>query len=249
MKVLVAVKRVVDPAVRPRVRADGSAVDTANVKMALNPFDEIALEEALRLKERGVVREVVAVSMGGAGVRDSLLQALALGADRGILVETDSVLEPLAVAKLLAKLVAREAPGLVLLGKQAIDDDCGQTPQMLAGLLGWAQATNASELHVEEGTARVVRETDAGREILRIKLPAVVSADLRLNQPRLASLPAIMKARQKPLERHTPEQLGIDTRQRLQLDRLAEPSLKRAGVKLASMAELVDRLRNEAKVL
>ena len=249
MKLLVPVKRVVDFNVKVRVRSDGSGVDIANVKMSMNPFDEIAVEEAIRLKERGVAAEVVAVSLGEARCAETLRTALAMGADRAILVESAVELQPLAVAKLLAALVAREEPGLVLMGKQAIDDDSNQAPQMLAALLGWPQATFISKLAVAGGVATVVREVDEGLERLEVRLPAVVSVDLRLNEPRYASLPNIMKAKKKQLDVLKPEDLGVDVTPRLQYLKFEEPPRRQAGVKLGSVAELVARLKAETGVL
>ena len=249
MKLLVPVKRVVDFNVKVRVRSDGSGVDIANVKMSMNPFDEIACEEAIRLKEQGVAGEVVAVSLGEARCSETLRTALAMGADRAILVESAVELQPLAVAKLLAALVAKEQPGLVLMGKQAIDDDSNQAPQMLAALLGWPQATFISRLAVAGGAATVVREVDEGLERLAVRLPAVVSVDLRLNEPRYASLPNIMKAKKKQLDVLKPEDLGVDVTPRLQYLKFAEPPRRQAGVKLGSVAELVARLKAETGVL
>ncbi|MDE1931679.1 MAG: electron transfer flavoprotein subunit beta/FixA family protein [Alphaproteobacteria bacterium] len=249
MKVLVAVKRVIDFNVKIRVKADGSGVETANVKMSMNPFDEIAVEEAVRLKEAGIVKEIVAVSMGAAQCQETIRTALAMGADRGIHVQTDIELQPLAVAKLLTAIVAKEQPQLVILGKQAIDDDCNQSGQMLAALLGWGQATFASKLKLADGSATVTREVDGGLETLTLKLPAVVTTDLRLNEPRYASLPNIMKAKKKPIEQLTPEALGVDVKPRLATLKVAEPPKRQAGKKLASVAELVDKLRNEARVI
>ena len=246
---MVPVKRVVDFNVKVRVRSDGSGVDIANVKMSMNPFDEIACEEAIRLKERGVAAEVVAVSLGEARCAETLRTALAMGADRAILVESAVELQPLAVAKLLAALVAKEQPGLVLMGKQAIDDDSNQAPQMLAALLGWPQATFISRLAVAGGVATVVREVDEGLERLEVRLPAVVSVDLRLNEPRYASLPNIMKAKKKQLDVLKPEDLGVDVTPRLQYLKFAEPPRRQAGVKLGSVAELVARLKAETGVL
>ena len=249
MKLLVPVKRVVDFNVKVRVRSDGSGVDIANVKMSMNPFDEIACEEAIRLKEQGVAGEVVAVSLGEARCAETLRTALAMGADRAILVESAVELQPLAVAKLLAALVAKEQPGLVLMGKQAIDDDSNQAPQMLAALLGWPQATFISKLAVAGGVATVVREVDEGLERLEVRLPAVVSVDLRLNEPRYASLPNIMKAKKKQLDVLKPEDLGVDVTPRLQYLKFEEPPRRQAGVKLGSVAELVARLKAETGVL
>ncbi len=249
MKILVPVKRVVDFNVKVRVKPDGTGVDLANVKMAMNPFDEIAVEEALRLKEAGQAEEVVLVSIGSAAAADTIRTGLAMGADRGILVKTDQPTEPLGVAKALRAIVAEEAPGLVILGKQAIDDDCNQTGQMLAALLGWPQGTFASKLAIDGEAATVTREVDGGLETVRLQLPAVVTTDLRLNEPRYASLPNIMKAKKKPIDEKTPADLGVDLTPRLKVLKVEAPPARRAGVKLASAAELVDRLRNEAGVL
>ncbi len=249
MKVLVPVKRVVDYNVKIRVKTDGSGVDIANVKMSMNPFDEIANEEAIRLREAGKAGEVVAVSLGGAKCQETLRTALAMGADRAIHVETDAELQPLAVAKLLKAIVDREQPGLVILGKQAIDDDSNQTGQMLAALLGWSQGTFASKLELENGHASVTREIDTGLENIKISMPAIITADLRLNEPRYASLPNIMKAKKKPLDKLTPDELGVDVTPRLAYLSVEEPSKRQAGVKVADVSELVDKLRNEAKVI
>jgi electron transfer flavoprotein beta subunit len=249
MKILVPVKRVVDYNVKVRVKADGSGVETAGVKMSMNPFDEIAVEEAVRLKEKGVATEIVAVSMGIAACQETIRTALAMGADRGILVETEVELQPLAVAKLLKALVAKEAPGLVIMGKQAIDDDMNATGQMLAALLGWPQGTFASKLVIEGGEATVTREVDGGLETVALGLPAVVTTDLRLNEPRYASLPNIMKARKKPIEIVKPAELGVDPAPRLTVVSVAEPVKRKAGVKVGSVAELVAKLRTEAKVI
>jgi len=249
MRILVAVKRVVDYNVRIRVRADGTGVDTAGVKMSMNPFDEIATEQAVRLKEAGVATEVVAVSIGEAKAQDTIRTALAMGADRGIHVAADASLEPLAVAKVLSALARRECPGLILLGKQAIDDDANQTAQMLAALLGWGQGTFASQLNIEDGTARVVREIDGGLETLSLKLPCVVSADLRLNEPRYASLPNIMKAKSKPIDALTLGELGVDATPRLDVLAIEAPAPRQAGQILGSVAELVEKLKTEAKVI
>ncbi len=249
MKVLVPVKRVVDAYVRVRVRADGSGVDTANVKMAMNPFDEIAVEEAIRLAERGLAEEVVAVTVGDAKAVETLRTALAMGADRAIHVLTDQPVQPLGVARVLKALVEREQPKLVLLGKQAIDDDSNQTGQMLAGLLGWPQATFVSRLKIEGEEVEAGREVDEGIEIVRFRLPAVVTVDLRLNEPRYASLPNIMKAKRKPVDQTTPEELGVDVAPRLVYSHFEEPPKRKAGVRVASVQELVDRLVNEAKVI
>ncbi len=249
MKVLVPVKRVVDYNVRIRVKADGSGVDLANVKMSMNPFDEIAVEEAVRLKEAGTAAEVVAVSIGPKEAEQTLRTALAMGADRAILVRTDVGAEPLAVAKLLCGIVEREEHGLVIMGKQAIDDDCGQTGQMLAALLGWAQGTFASRLKIENGHALVTREVDGGLRTVRLRMPAVVTTDLRLNEPRYASLPNIMKARRKPLDTLTPEELGVDMTPHLEILKVEEPPARKAGVIVDSVEELVRRLKDEAGVL
>ena len=249
MKLLVPVKRVVDYNVKVRVKVDGTGVETAGVKMSMNPFDEIAVEEAVRLKEKGIVTEVIAVSMGVAACGETIRTALAMGADRGILVETDVELQPLAVAKLLRALVEREQPGLVIMGKQAIDDDMNATGQMLAALLGWPQGTFASKLLIEDGKLSVTREVDGGLETLSLDLPAVVTTDLRLNEPRYASLPNIMKARKKPIETIRPDALGIDPAPRLTLVGVAEPPRRQAGKKVGSVAELVQKLRQEAKVI
>jgi electron transfer flavoprotein beta subunit len=249
MKVLVPVKRVVDYNVKIRVKTDGSGVDTANVKMSMNPFDEIANEEAIRLKEAGKAEEVIAVSLGGAKCQETLRTALAMGADRAIHVETEAELQPLAVAKLLKAVVDKEQPGLVILGKQAIDDDSNQTGQMLAALLGWSQGTFASKIDIANGHIDVTREIDSGLENIRIKAPAIISADLRLNEPRYASLPNIMKAKKKPLDKLSPEELGIDVTPRLSYISVEEPAKRQAGVKVADVAELVQKLKNEAKVI
>jgi electron transfer flavoprotein beta subunit len=249
MKVLVGVKRVVDFNVKIRVKSDGSGVETANVKMSMNPFDEIANEEAIRLREAGKAEEVIAVSLGDAKCQETLRTALAMGADRAIHVETSAELQPLAVAKLLQAIAEREQPGLIILGKQAIDDDSNQTGQMLAALLGWPQGTFASKLEFVDGELHVTREVDAGLEKVILKLPAVVTSDLRLNEPRYASLPNIMKAKRKPVDVLTPEELGVDVTPRLKLLKVEEPPRRQAGVKVASVAELVDKLRREAKVI
>ena len=249
MKVLVPVKRVVDYNVKIRVKADGSGVETANVKMSMNPFDEIAVEEAVRLKETGKASEVVIASLGVSQCQETIRTALAIGGDRGVLVQTDAELQPLAVAKALKALVEKEQPQLVILGKQAIDDDCNQTGQMLAALLGWPQATFASKVVIGDGEALVTREIDGGLETVAVKLPAVVTADLRLNEPRYASLPNIMKAKKKPIETLTPEALGVDVAPRLVTLKVAEPPKRQAGVKVADVAALVDKLKNEAKVI
>lgn len=249
MKILVPVKRVVDYNVKVRVKADGSGVDIANVKMSMNPFDEIAVEEAVRLKEKGVATEVVAVSCGVSQCQETLRTAMAIGADRAILVETDVDLQPLAVAKLLKALVDKEQPGLVILGKQAIDDDANQTGQMLAALADLPQATFASKVEVADGKAQVTREIDGGLETLSVTLPAVVTTDLRLNEPRYVTLPNIMKAKKKPLETVKPEDLGVDVSPRLKTLKVAEPAGRKAGIKVPDVATLVDKLKNEAKVL
>ena len=249
MKLLVPVKRVVDYNVKVRVKSDGTGVETAGVKMSMNPFDEIAVEEAVRLKEKGAASEIVAVSIGVAQCQETLRTALAMGADRAILVQTDTNVEPLAVAKILKVLVESEQPGMVIMGKQAIDDDMNATGQMLAGLLGWAQGTFASKVTIEGETATVTREVDGGLETVALTLPAIVTTDLRLNEPRYASLPNIMKARKKSLETITPADLGIDASPRLTTLKVAEPPVRKAGIKVGSVAELVDKLRNEAKVI
>src|SRR5262245_30632181 len=249
MKILVSVKRVVDFNVKVRVKADGSGVETANVKMSMNPFDEIAVEEAVRLKEAGTATEIVAVSCGAQACQETLRTALALGADRAVLVETDAELQPLAVAKLLRAIAKKENPNLVILGKQAIDDDCNQTGQMLAALLGWPQATFASKLKIEGDKASVTREVDGGLETVSIGLPAVVTTDLRLNEPRYVTLPNIMKAKKKTLEVLKPEALGVDVAPRLKTLRVDEPPKRKAGVKVPDAKALVQKLRGEAKVI
>jgi electron transfer flavoprotein beta subunit len=249
MKVLVAVKRVIDFNVKIRVKTDQSGVETQNVKMSMNPFDEIAVEEAIRLKEQGTASEIVAVSIGPAGCGETLRTALAMGADRGIHILHDGMVEPLAVAKLLKSVATREQPGLIILGKQAIDDDCNQTGQMLAALLGWPQGTFASKLTFIDGTAEVTREVDGGLETLSLTLPAIVTTDLRLNEPRYASLPNIMKAKKKPIDVLTPVALGVDPAPRLTTLKVEEPAKRASGVKLKDVAELIDRLKNEAKVI
>ena len=249
MKVLVPVKRVIDYNVKVRVKADNSGVELANVKMAMNPFDEIAVEQALRLKEAGGAEEVVVVSIGPAQNQETIRTALAMGADRGIHIEASHDIEPLAVAKLLKAVVKRETPGLVLVGKQAIDDDCNQTGQMLAALLGWAQGTFVSALEVAGDKAKIVREVDGGLEHLEIKMPAIVSVDLRLNEPRYASLPNIMKAKKKPLDSLTVDELGVDISPRLTIVKVEEPAAREAGIKVADVKELVEKLKNEAKVI
>jgi electron transfer flavoprotein beta subunit len=249
MKILVPVKRVVDYNVKVRVKSDGSGVETSGVKMSMNPFDEIAVEEAVRLKEKGAASEIVAVSMGVAQCAETIRTALAMGADRGILVESDADLQPLAVAKLLKAIADKEQPGLVILGKQAIDDDMNATGQMLAALLGWAQGTFASKVSVEGEHVTVTREVDGGLETVKLALPAIITTDLRLNEPRYASLPNIMKARKKPIETVKPADLGVDPAPRLTVVKVEEPPRRQAGVKVASVAELVSKLRNEAKVI
>jgi electron transfer flavoprotein beta subunit len=249
MKILVPVKRVVDYNVKVRVKSDQTGVELAGVKMAMNPFDEIAVEEAVRLKEKGVATEIVAVSVGPAQASETIRTALAMGADRGILVETNVTTEPLAVAKILKALADKEQPGLFILGKQAIDDDMNATGQMLAALLGWSQGTFASKVELVDGRATVTREVDGGLETVSLTMPAVVTADLRLNEPRYASLPNIMKARKKPIDVMKPEDLGVDPTPRLTVLKVTEPPKRQAGKKVASVAELVDKLRNEAKVI
>lgn len=249
MKILVPVKRVVDYNVKIRVKSDGSGVELANVKMSMNPFDEIAVEEALRLKEAGKASEVIVVSIGPAQAAETIRTGLAMGADRGILVKHDGVVEPLAVAKILKAVVGAEAPGLVIMGKQAIDDDCNQTGQMLAALLGWAQGTFASKVELADGTVDVTREVDGGLQTVSLKMPAIVTTDLRLNEPRYASLPNIMKAKKKPIDEKTPADFGVDVAPRLNVLKTSEPPARKAGVKVADVAELVSKLKNEAGVL
>ncbi len=249
MKVLVPVKRVIDYNVKVRVKSDQSGVETANVKMSMNPFDEIAVEEALRLREAGTASEVIAVSIGVQQCQETIRSALAMGADRGILVLTDVEPEPLGVAKLLKVLTEREAPELVILGKQGIDGDHAQTGQMLAALLGWAQGTYAYKLAPADGRIQVTREVDGGLEIVDLKLPAIITTDLRLNEPRFASLPNIMKAKKKPMDTVTPEELGVDITPRVKVLKTTEPEARQAGIKVADVAELVDKLKNEAKVI
>ena len=249
MKVLVAVKRVVDYNVKIRVKSDNSGVELANVKMSMNPFDEIAVEEAVRLKEASKAEEIVAVSMGPQQAQETIRTALAMGADRGILVKTDAELQPLAVAKLLKAIIDAEKPDLVILGKQAIDDDSNQTGQMLAALLGWAQGTFASKIELDGGTAKVTREVDGGLETVSLKMPIVVTTDLRLNEPRYASLPNIMKAKKKPLEVVKPEDLGVSTASTVTTLKVEAPAARSAGIKVKSVDELVDKLKNEAKVI
>ncbi|HBS21862.1 MULTISPECIES: electron transfer flavoprotein subunit beta/FixA family protein [Thalassospira] len=249
MKVLVPVKRVVDYNVKIRVKADGTGVDLANVKMSMNPFDEIAIEEAVRLKESGKANEVVAVSIGPAQAQETLRTALAMGADRAILITVDGPVEPLSVAKLLKGVVAVENPDLVILGKQAIDDDANQTGQMLSALLGWSQATFASELDLGDATAKVTREVDGGLQAIEVTLPAIVTADLRLNEPRYASLPNIMKAKKKPLETKTPDDFGVTVAPRLRLIRVEEPAGRTAGIRVAGVTDLIEKLKAEAGVI
>ena len=249
MKVLVSVKRVVDYNVKVRVKSDGTGVETANVKMSMNPFDEIAVEEAMRLKEAGTAKEVVAVSCGVAACQETLRTALAIGADRAILVESNDELQPLAVAKLLKAVCDKEKPEIVIMGKQAIDDDSNQTGQMLAALMGWPQATFASKVKVADGKAEVTREVDGGLETISIKLPAVITTDLRLNEPRYVTLPNIMKAKKKPLENLKPDALGVDVAPRVTTLKVSDPPKRKAGIKVADAAALVDKLRNDAKVI
>ena len=249
MKILVPVKRVVDFNVKIRVKADGSGVELANVKMSMNAFDEIAVEEAIRLKEQGKATEIVVASVGAQQAAETIRTALAMGADRGILVKTDGPTEPLAVAKILKGIVEAEQPGLVIMGKQAIDDDCNQTGQMLAALLGWSQGTFASKIVIEGSDLLVTREVDGGLQTVKLKTPTIVTTDLRLNEPRYASLPNIMKAKKKPIEDKTPDAYGVDVKPRLEVVKTTEPSGRRAGVKVSSVADLVERLKNEAGVL
>ncbi len=249
MKVLVPVKRVIDYNVKIRVKADNTGVETANVKMSMNPFDEISVEEAIRMKEAGTVEEIIAVSIGVPQCQETIRTALAMGADRGIHVNTDVDLEPLAVAKVLKALVDKEGPQLVILGKQAIDDDSNQTGQMLAALLGWPQGTFVSAIELVNGSAKVVREVDSGLETIQIDLPAILTVDLRLNEPRYASLPNIMKAKKKPIDEVTPADLGVDSAPRLQTLKVEEPPVRQAGVTVDSVAALVDKLKNEARVI
>ncbi len=249
MKVLIPVKRVVDYNVKIRVKSDQTGVDLNNVKMSMNPFDEIAVEEALRMKEAGTASEIIAISIGVQQCRETIRTALAMGADRGILVQTEAALEPLHVAKILQAVVAEEAPGLIILGKQAIDDDCNQTGQMLAALLGWPQGTFASELEIADGKLKVTREVDGGLQTIQLDMPAVVTTDLRLNEPRYASLPNIMKAKKKPIDEKSPEDFGVDVAPRLVVLKVEEPPKRQAGVKVADVAELVDKLRNEVGVI
>ena len=249
MKILVPVKRVIDYNVKIRVKPDGSDVELANVKMSMNPFDEISVEEALRLKEAGLADEVVVVSIGPANAEETLRTALAMGADRAILVEAEGLVEPLAVAKILKSVAEAEQPGLIIVGKQAIDDDSNQTGQMLAALLGWAQGTFASKLVIGDGQATVTREVDGGLQTISVKLPAIVTTDLRLNEPRYASLPNIMKAKKKPLEKISPSSFGVSTAPRVKVLKTEEPTGRKAGVKVKSVAELVEKLKSEAGVL
>jgi electron transfer flavoprotein beta subunit len=249
MKILVPVKRVVDYNVKIRVRSDGSGVELANVKMSMNPFDEIAVEEALRQKEAGKASEVIVISIGPAQAAETLRTGLAMGADRGILIKTDGPVEPLAVAKLLKGVIGAEQPGLVILGKQAIDDDCNQTGQMLAALLGWGQGAFASKVVIGEGAVEVTREVDGGLQTVELKLPAIVTTDLRLNEPRYASLPNIMKAKKKPIDEKTPADYGVDVAPRLKVLKTTEPGGRKAGVKVKTVAELVAKLRDEAGVI
>jgi electron transfer flavoprotein beta subunit len=249
MKILVPVKRVVDFNVKVRVKADGSGVELANVKMSMNPFDEIAVEEAIRLKEKGAATEIVAVSIGPQQAGETIRTALAMGADRGILVRVDGAVEPLAVAKILKGVVEEEKPGLVIMGKQAIDDDCNQTGQMLAALLGWPQGTFASKLAIEGSDVSVTREVDGGLQTVKLKGPAIVTTDLRLNEPRYASLPNIMKAKKKPIADKSPGDYGVDVSPRLEVVKTTEPSGRKAGVKVKTVGELIEKLKNEAGVL
>ncbi len=249
MKVLVGVKRVLDPQVKARVNADKTGIDLTNAKMTMNPFDENAIEEAIRLKEAGQAEEVIALSIGAAKSEETLRNALALGADRAILVQSDDILEPLAIAKIFQAMVAKEQPNLVLVGKQAIDDDCNQTGQMLAAMLGWPQATFVSKLHIDGDVAEVTREVDSGLEMIKVNMPAVVTVDLRLNEPRYASLPNVMKAKRKPLEKINVDELNLDTANRLTTLEVTEPPARAAGIIVETVAELVDKLKNEAKVI
>ena len=249
MKILVPVKRVVDFNVKIRVKGDGSGVELANVKMSMNPFDEIAVEEAIRLKEAGKAAEIIAVSIGPQQAQETIRTALAMGADRGILVKTEGLVEPLAVAKILKAIVDEEKPGLVILGKQAIDDDCNQTGQMLAALLGWAQGTFASKIVIDGETVSVTREVDGGLQTVKLKMPAIVTTDLRLNEPRYASLPNIMKAKKKPIDEKSPQSYGVDVAPRLEVVKTVEPARRQSGIKVTSVADLVGKLKNEAGVL
>lgn len=249
MKILVAIKRVIDYNVKVRVKADNSGVETANVKMSMNPFCEIAVEEAVRLKEKGVASEIVVVSIGPQQSQETLRTALALGADRAILVQTDDEVQPLAVAKILKELVAKESPEMVIMGKQSIDGDNNQSGQMLSAMLDWPQGTFASEVNVEDGVVKVTREIDGGLETVALQLPAIITTDLRLNEPRFASLPNIMKAKKKPLDQMTPADLAVDTTPRVKTLKVEPPPVREAGIKVESVAELVDKLKNEAKVI
>ena len=249
MKVLVPVKRVIDYNVKIRVKPDGTGVETRNVKMSMNPFDEISVEQAIRMKENGSAEEIVAVSIGVQQCQETIRTALAMGADRGILVVTEDEVEPLAVSKMLKAICEKEEPGMVILGKQAIDDDCNQTGQMLSALLGWSQATFASEVVIDGGKARVTREVDGGLETVEVSLPTVVTVDLRLNEPRYASLPNIMKAKKKPIETLSPEDLGVDPAPRVEILEVVEPPARKAGIKIESVSELVEKLKTEAKVI
>ena len=249
MKILVTVKRVIDYNVQVRVKADGSGVEKENVKMSMNPPDENAVEEALRIKEAGKADEIIALSIGGEKAQETIRTALAMGADRGIHVKVDGMIEPLAVSKILQKIVDKEKPDLVFMGKQAIDDDCNQTGQMLAALLNWPQATFASKIEVKENKLEIIREVDEGLETIEVNVPAVVTCDLRLNEPRYASLPNIMKAKKKPIEQINASDLGVDTKQRIQQIKVEEPPKRKAGIKVANVAELVQKLKNEAKVI
>ncbi|MDA0707720.1 MAG: electron transfer flavoprotein subunit beta/FixA family protein [Proteobacteria bacterium] len=249
MKILVPVKRVIDYNVKVRVKSDNSGVELANVKMSINPFDEIAVEEAIRIKEAGHAEEIIAVSIGPAQAQETLRTALAMGADRAILVKTDDIIEPLAVAKILKAIILQENPKIVMMGKQAIDDDCNQTGQMLAALLGWGQGTFASEVKMDGGSVNVTREIDGGLETVKLKLPAIITSDLRLNEPRYASLPNIMKAKRKPLDEKTPGDYGVDTTPRIKTLKVENPKGRSAGIKVASISELVAKLRDEAGVI
>ena len=249
MKILVPVKRVVDYNIKIRIKADGSGVELSNVKMSMNPFDEIAVEEALRQKEAGKAAEIVVASIGPAQASETIRTALAMGADRGVLIKTDVIVEPLAVAKLLKGVIAAEQPGLVIMGKQAIDDDCNQTGQMLAALTGWGQGTFASKIIIGDGKVDVTREVDGGLQTVELKLPAIVTTDLRLNEPRYASLPNIMKAKKKPIADKTPDAYGVDVKPRLEVMKTAEPAGRKGGIKVKTVAELVGKLKNEAGVL
>lgn len=248
MKVLVPVKRVVDYNVKIRVKTDGSGVELANVKMSMNPFDEISIEEAIRLKEAGIASEIIAVSVGPQQAQETIRTALAMGADRGILVKTDELVEPIGVAKILKAIIDEEKPGLVILGKQAIDDDCNQTGQMLSAILGWSQGTFASKITIDVDKISVIREVDGGLQTIDLKMPAIITTDLRLNEPRYASLPNIMKAKKKPIDEKTPEDYGVDVSPKVTILKTVEPSGRQAGVIVANVAELVDKLRNEAGV-